>query len=124
MDFEKSADEVAGFIFSRESSSASIQDEYAALLKAITSAGAGNLQVRVSGVQGKSHDHYDMINGTTIDLASGTGLQVSTARDKVIAAMLGKKVSELSNLPASFGASHTSLVLRSWCSTAPPAKRS
>ena len=112
IDFPKSTDDVAGFVISRKGTSASIQSEAAALLKAIAGAGVGTHTLRASGTQSKSHDMYDQITGTVMDLTPASGLTASQVRDRLVAALLGKKLGELSNLPAAFGASNTSLVLR------------
>ena len=112
IDFPKSADDVAGFVLSMTGTSASIQSEHAALLKAIGGAGVGTHTLRASGTQSKSHDKYDQITGTVLDLTPAGGLTTSRVRDSVVAALLGKKLGELSNLPAAFGASNTSRVLR------------
>ena len=112
LNYDKSTDEVAGFVLSRDTTNASIQGEHTALVAALNSAGLGTVTVRASGTQGKSHDRYDQIEGTVIDLALSGGQDVSSTRDAVVAALLGKQVSDLSNLSAPFGSSHSSLVLR------------
>ena len=112
INYDKSTDEVAGFVVSKGTLNSAIQTDHTALLSALTSAGLGTVTVRASGTQGKSHDKYDMIEGAVIDLAPSGGMDVSSARDRVVAALLGKQVSDLSNLSAPFGSSHTSLVLR------------
>ena len=112
INYDLSTDEVAGFVISREATKSAIQAEHIALLSALASAGLGTVTVRASGTQGKSHDRYDAITSTVIDLTPSSSLDVSTARDRVVAALLGKQVSDLTNLSATFGTSHTSLVLR------------
>ena len=112
VDFDQSSDEVAGFILSRPTSSGDIQTEHVALIQAVLSALAGAAVIRASGTLGKSHDKFDQIRATTMELTPANGLDISSARNRLVAAMLGKKVSDLSNLPAKYGGSHTSLVLR------------
>jgi len=112
INYDKSTDEVAGFVVSTDANSASVQDIRDALISAITSSGIGTVTVRASGTQRKSHDRYDMVEGTLIDLAPSGGMDVSSARDRVVAALLGKSMSALSNLSSPFGSSHTSLVLK------------
>ena len=68
--------------------------------------------MRASGTQGKSHDRYDMIEGALVDISPSGGSDVSTARNAVVAALLGKSMAALSNTPAPFGSSQTSLVLK------------
>ena len=112
MDHEKSTEEVAGFVISRDTTKDKIQDELTVIQSAVISAlGGAKVSVRASGTQGRSHDLYDTVQGTTFDI-TGSAMDVSSARNKVVAALLGKQLSSMTNLPAPFGSSQSSLVLR------------
>jgi len=111
INYDKTTDEVAGFVLSKATSNSSIQTEMTALIALLKSAGLGTLTVRASGIQGKSHDFYDQVEGTIVDIqASST--DVSSARNQVVAALLGKQLSDLTNVSSPFGSSHSTLVLR------------
>ena len=112
INYDKSTDEVAGFIVSKDTTNSKVQDELTALMSSISSSGIGTVTVRASGSQNKSHDKYDQIEGTLIDIAPSGGMDVSSARNQIVAALLGKQLADLSNVTAPFGSSHTSLVLR------------
>ena len=109
----KSDEMVAGLVLSRDSTSG-VQTELSALVSAIQSAmaGSGKVSVRASGIQGKSHDRYDIVRGTTLDLELTSGTDESSLRNLVLGAMLGKTMSQLSNLPAPFAASANKFVVR------------
>jgi len=112
VNYDKSTDEVAGFIISKDTTSTSVQTDHSALISAITSSGIGTVTVRASGTQGKSHDKFDQIEGALVDIAPSGGMDVSSARNQIVASMLGKQLADLSNVTAPFGSSHTTLVLR------------
>ena len=112
INYDKSTDEVAGFVLSKTTTNTKIQDEMTALLALLTSSGIGTLTVRGSGTQGKSHDKYDQVEGTIVDIAASSTTDVSSARNTIVAALLGKTSADLSNVSAPFGSSHSSLVLR------------
>ena len=112
VNYDKSTDEVAGFIISKSTSNSSIQDELTALLASLTSSGLGTLTVRGSGTQNKSHDKFDQIEGTIIDVTASSTTDVSSARNTVVAALLGKTTADLTNVSAPFGSSHSALMLR------------
>ena len=111
INYDKTTDEVAGFVLSKATSNSSIQAEMTALIALLNSAGLGTLTVRASGIQGKSHDRYDQVEGTIVDIDT-TSTDVSSARNQVVAALLGKQLSDLTNVSSPFGSSHSSLMLR------------
>ena len=112
IDHEKAAEEVAGFVVSRETTKDKVQDELSSIQSAIFAAFAGaKVTVRASGTQGRSHDLYDTVKGTTVDI-TGSATDISSARNQVVAALLGKQLSSMTNLPAPYGSSQSSLVLR------------
>ena len=112
INYDASADEVAGFVISKATTNKEIQAEHVAHLLALSSAGLGTVTALASGTQGRSHDMFDAITSTVIDLTPTSGMDVSSARDRVVAALLGRQVKDLTNLSAPLGSSHSALVLR------------
>ena len=112
IDHSKASEEVAGFVISLDSKAATVQDELATLMNRLSTAVSGKLTTRSSGNQRKSHDLYDSVQNTTLDLAVGAAGDVSSVRNQVVAALLGKQMSDLSNVPAPYGTSASDLVLR------------
>jgi hypothetical protein len=115
IDEDGSQAEVAGFVLSRDTLKDSVQDELAEILQAIGNkppGGPGTVSQRASGVQVKSHDRYDSIQGTILDLGLTSPADVSTVRNELVGTLLGRSLSEMGNLPGSFGSSHTELVIR------------
>jgi hypothetical protein len=107
--------EVAGFIISRDTTKDNIQDELTDILQAINTkapGGSGKVSQRASGVQVKSHDRYDSIQGTILDVTLSTASNVSTVRNELVGVLLGKQMAELGNLPSPYGSSHTEFVIR------------
>ena len=111
VDHSKSTEEASGFIISRTSTD-NVQNELTTLIKAIQAAGLGTVTVRASGTQAKSHDKYDSVQATILDLKATSGNNVSTVRNQVMAALLGKTMADLSNLPSPYGSSASEFVIR------------
>ncbi len=76
---------------------------------AINGVTSGGVTVRASGVQGRSHDRYETIRGTILDITLPGAADVSTVRNKVLAVLLGETPK---GLPGPMGTAHTDLVLR------------
>jgi hypothetical protein len=117
IDDDGAATEVAGFVLSRPLTAGlpTVQDEQTALMGAInTTPPGGSAVVTVvgSGIQGKTHDGFDAIRGTYLSLNVSSPATVSVIRNELVATLLGKSPSALSNLPAPFGGSHSELVIR------------
>ncbi len=107
-------EQAAGFVLSRASTSG-LQAELTALLSAIQKkvpGGFGSVTVRASGTQVKSHDKYDAVRATILDLKLTGANSVSAVRNELLAALLGKNMADLSNLPAPYGSSATEFVIR------------
>jgi len=107
--------EVAGFVLSRDTTKDSVQDELTAMLQAIGAkppGGSGTVSQRASGTQIKSHDRYDSIQGTILDVTLTTASNVSTVRNELIGTLMGKQMADLGNLPSPYGSSHTEFVVR------------
>ena len=114
INYDKSIEGVAGFVFSKVSV-ADVQTELASLLSAINTSppgGSGTVTVRASGTQTKSHDKYDMVEGTLVDVKLSGSSDVSTVRNNLLATLLGKTLADLSNLPQAFGSSGTEFTIR------------
>ena len=107
--------EVAGFVISRDTVKDSVQDELTEMLQAIGAkppGGSGTVSQRASGTQVKSHDRYDSIQGTILDVTLSTASNVSTVRNELLGTLMGKSMAELGNLPSPYGSSHTEFVVR------------
>ena len=111
VDHSKSTEEASGFIISKGSTD-SLQNELTTLIKAIQASGLGTVTVRASGTQVKSHDKYDSVQATILDLKASAGNNVSTVRNQIMAALLGKTMADLSNLPSPYGSSASEFVIR------------
>jgi hypothetical protein len=73
--------------------------------------GASDIAERTSGSKGRSHDEYIQITNAIFDL-SGTNTDVSTARNEVIAGLLGRSPGTLGTLPSPYGGYATEMVLK------------
>jgi hypothetical protein len=107
--------EVAGFVISRDTQLDNIQDELTAILQEINGkppGGSGTVSIRASGSQTKSHDRFDTIQGTILDVTLSTASNVSTVRNELAGLLLGKQMADLGNLPSPYGSSHTEFVVR------------
>ena len=114
IDHSKSTEEASGFILSKVSTG-NVQTELAALVAAIQSnvpGGSGTVTVRASGIQRKSHDRYNAVQGSILDVKLSSATNVSQVRNQLVAALLGKTMADLSNLPQPYGSSATEFVLR------------
>jgi len=106
-------EKVAGFVVSRAVTTASVSDDVASLLGNLRQAWPmSKVTVRSSGSVKKSHDMFDLAEGVFIDLKLGLGADLSTVRSQAIAALLGRPLKDLSNLPTAFGASPSTVVIR------------
>jgi hypothetical protein len=106
--------EVAGFVVSRDTTEADLQHELGAIVQGLAAKlpGSATVTVRASGTQGKSHDLYDTVQGTTLDVSLSVATRVGNLRDHLVGAILGKPMAQLGNLPALYGSSHAELVIR------------
>ena len=110
---DKIGEEVAGFVISRAATK-DVQAELADLVSALTASppGGGTVTVQASGVQGKSHDRYDLVEGTLLALTGGSSTDASSVRNALMAGLLGITTSQISNLPAPFSSSATEFTIR------------
>lgn len=107
------ADHVAGFVISLPAWKDDIEATRSLLLARLMAPfSASSVSVRAAGARGKSHDRYDQIRGTILDLSLPQGVRVSELRQQVVAALLGRQPSTLGAPPPAFGAPQKELVLR------------
>jgi len=113
IDHSKSTEEAAGFIISRATTT-DVQTELSNLIKGLKSAfsSSASITVRASGTQGKSHDLYDTVRGTILDIKLSSSTDVSTVRNELVAGLLGKQMADLKNVPSPFGSSSNLFVVR------------
>jgi len=107
--------EVAGFVLSRDTVKDSVQDELTEILQAIGAkppGGTGTVSQHASGTQVKSHDLFDSIQGTILDVTLSTWSDVSTVRNELVGTLMSKSMAELGNLPSPYGSIHTEFVIR------------
>ena len=111
---DHSTERVAAFVFALSGTHASVQQELSALLQRLPGKlpATGGFTQRTSGTLGRSHDRYEQILGTTLDLSLSYAVNLAQTRNQVLAALMGKTVSQLGYVPAYFGGSHSKLVLR------------
>jgi hypothetical protein len=106
--------EVAGFILSKESTK-SVQDELADIVAALNKkvpGGSGTVTSRASGQEGHTHDKYDTVQGTILDLSLGGSSNISSVRNELIGTLMGRAMADLGNLPGPYGASGNEFVIR------------
>jgi hypothetical protein len=106
---------VAGFIISRDTTLDKVQDDLTAIISTLSSkppGGSGAVSQRASGTQGKSHDMFDQIEGTVLDVTLSTASNVATVRNELIGTLLAKQMAQLGNLPGPYGSSQTEFVIR------------
>lgn len=108
IDFGGSDEQVAGFVLSMDSAQGDIRKS---ITKILGNLGSGST-VRASGTHQRSHDGYDMVEGSIIDLTAPGSEDVSSLRNRLVARLLGRDLSTLGKRPGPMGPKHKSLVLR------------
>jgi hypothetical protein len=115
IDHDDNTEEVAGFVLSRDTSG-DVQSELTALIAGLQSSppggSGGKVTLRASGTPVHSHDLYASVQGTFLDLTLGSASDVSSIRNAIVASFLGKSLTDLTNLPQSYGGSSSAMVLR------------
>jgi hypothetical protein len=107
--------EAAGFVISKSTDEADVQISLQNVIKALQAripAGPGKISIRSTGTQVKSHDRYDSVQGTILDLTLSASSNVSNVRNELIGAILGRQMANLGNLPGAYGSSGTDFVIR------------
>lgn len=105
---DHAGDEVAGFVVSLPGGK-DVQQALTDLMLVIKDAVPGGVSVRASGTQLKSHDRYDAVQATLVDLTLPAASDVSTTRNLLVARLLGETPP---GLPKATGDPHVDLVLR------------
>jgi hypothetical protein len=114
IDQDASVAEVAGFVVSKQSTKP-IQEELGDLIAALNQkvpGGTGTITARASGIEGHSHDKYDTVQGTILDLNLSGSSNISIIRNEIIGTILGKQMAQLGNLPGPYGSSGNEFVVR------------
>jgi hypothetical protein len=115
IDLDDPSIETAGLVLSKPTEEAEVQVSLQGLIKALqdkTPGGPGKVSVRTSGIQVKSHDRYDSVQGTILDLTLQASSNISHVRNEMLGALLGRKMADLGNLPGAYGSSGTDFVIR------------
>ena len=115
IDHPQQDEELAGFVLSKGSTKAKIQDEWTALQSAIIgriTAAGGKVLVRASGTQLPSHDLYPQVQGSVLDITLLKNSNVASLRDDLLGALLSRQSWEMGPLPKPYGEQNTQLVLR------------
>lgn len=102
---------VAGFVISLDTDKADVNDAVNDLITRImgTPPGGteGTVNIRTTGASIKTHDRFDSVQGTMLDL--NTNSDISTVRNELISVILGRQVAKT---PAEFGGIHQDMVIR------------
>ncbi|MCA9670638.1 MAG: VWA domain-containing protein [Myxococcales bacterium] len=112
---EDQKNEVAGFVLSIDTTEPDVSKAVDQLIQAVQAkvpGGGGTVTVRATGAKGKSHDGYDSVRGTILDIEVSTPSNISTVRNELVGTIMNKPMAQLGNLPAPFGSSHSNFVLR------------
>jgi hypothetical protein len=113
VDDDTPAINAAGFVLSRPTESADLSAEVQSFVAALGARLPGSsLLVRSPGELRKSHDRYDLVRGTTLDVTLTSPSAPSSIRNELVAAALGRSLLQLGTLPPSFGTSGDKLVVR------------
>ncbi len=111
-DYNVNWQQVAGFAVSRASGAKQATAEATAGVAAVGKGVYGTVTTKDNGLKGKTHDGFDGVALTTLEIKLASTSDVSLVRNQVAAALLGVKTSSLSKLPLSFGAPATTFVVR------------
>ncbi|MCA9664590.1 MAG: VWA domain-containing protein [Myxococcales bacterium] len=112
---EDPKNEVAGFVISVDTSEPDVQKSLDVIIQAIQAkvpGGGGTVTVRASGAGAKTHDKYDSVRGTILDIEVSTPSNISTVRNELVGTIMNKPMAQLGNLPAPFGSSHSNFIVR------------
>ena len=111
-DYNVNWQQVAGFAVSRGSTALAAKNEVTAAITALGKGVYGTVTTKSAGLSLKTHDAFDGVALTTLEIKLASTSDVSLVRNLVVAALLGVKTTSLSGLPLSFGAPSTTFVLR------------
>ena len=108
--FDDATANVAGFIAAIPTSGVDVNQESTAI---ITGLGlTGTATVRGSGNLTTSHDGFKTVIDTELDFKMSSASDVSSLRNTILAAALGHNKSDLSPLPAAFGATDNAFTIK------------
>lgn len=103
MDDPSAETQVAAFVLSRYTSAANIQTEFTAVVSTLGTAfpsGYGTTTLRASGTKKPTHDGFDGIQSTIVDMISTTATNASSLRNQIVKSLLGKTApGAIANLP-------------------------
>ena len=111
-DYNVSWQQVAGVAASRPSAAKSPAAEVTAAITALGQALYGKVSTRSAGSSYSSHDGFQAMLWTTLDVTLASTGDVGLVRNKLAAVLAGVQASQISGLPATFGAPATKLVVR------------
>jgi len=111
-DYNVSWQQVAGFAVSTPTTATAATTEATAAITAIGKGVYGTVSTTDKGFTGKTHDGFDGVALTTLEIKLASTGDVSLVRNLVVAALLGVKSTSLGGLPLAFGAPATTFVLR------------
>jgi hypothetical protein len=106
--------EGAGFIISKESTK-TVQEELGDIIAALNKkvpGGSGSVTTRASGQEGHTHDKYDTVQGTILDINLSGSSNISSVRNELIGTLLNRPMADLGNLPGPYGSSGNEFVIR------------
>jgi hypothetical protein len=115
VDVQNSSAQVAGFLVSLPGTQAiqlELQDFIAAIINNPIGDTIKKVEQRASGIQGRSHDLYEAVQGTTLGLTLLKATDISSIRNDLVAALLSRAKSKLGNLPGASSGTHTEFVIR------------
>jgi hypothetical protein len=115
IEHKDAAVEVAGFVLAMSAPDAEqigpLLDDLIKRIQDAKPGGTTQTSLRAIGSVSKSHDKFDAVHHTTLDLELGTALDVATVRSEVVAALLDRSPATLKNAPAAYGQKHTRLLV-------------
>ena len=112
LDFAGSSQGVAGFALSFTGSKATLTEELAALKAALAKAVTGTVVSQTSGLAGTAMGLYPAQQEVSLSITLTTASDAASVRDQLVAAMLGRKVSDLGTPPQAFSDKSPSFELR------------
>jgi len=104
--------EVAGFVVSQDTNTLHVQDQLTGLLQQLAGESPDVISIRAAGEPGKSHDQYDAVLRTVLDITLPGAATVSTVRNHLVAVLLGRPIAQLGDLPGPHSSPRGEVVVR------------